>query len=117
MNVLRARKIEHEHTSSARDLLRKNPYTPTATLAQAILRHSPLLNELVIVREWLHDTAPPPSVPETATGYWRFTRLRLQQAERTGDRKDVESLVTELDPDAANREDNGKVLSADDAVR
>jgi nuclear pore complex protein Nup107 len=68
------------------------------------------------MREWLHDTAPSPHPPEAATGYWKFTNLRLQQAQRTGDRRDVEKLVKELDPDAVNRASGGKVLSADDAV-
>ena len=54
--------------------------------------------------------------PEDAMGYRKFTRSRLELAERTGDRKDVETLVAELDPDSINRENNGKVLSADDAV-
>ena len=34
-----------------------------------------------------------------------------------GNKKDLDTLVTELDPDAINRVDDGKVLSADDAVR
>ncbi|KAL5501221.1 NUP84 [Sanghuangporus vaninii] len=114
--LMSVRKTEPAPFPSAKELLRKNPYLPTRTLAQSILRDSPLLNELVIVREWLHDSAPVPIPPENATGYWKFTRLRLQQAERTGDRRDVEKLVTELDPDALNRENNGKVLFADDAT-
>ena len=80
------------------------------------MKHSPLLNELVIVREWLHDTAPNPHPPEATTGYWKFTHLRLQQAQRTGDMRDVQKLVKQLDPDAVNRSNDGKVLSADDAV-
>ncbi|KAH8105609.1 hypothetical protein DFH11DRAFT_1643397, partial [Phellopilus nigrolimitatus] len=32
-------------------LLHRNPHTPTATLAQLILLHSPLLSELVVARE------------------------------------------------------------------
>ena len=97
-------------------MLRQNPYTPTVTLADSILAHSPLLNELVIVREWLHDNAPAPHPPEAATGYWKFTRLRLEQARRLGNSTDADKLVTELDPDAGNRENNGRVLAAEDAV-
>ena len=48
------------------------------------MHNSPLLSELVVVREWLHDTAPDPRLPEAATGYWKFTHLRLQQARRMG---------------------------------
>lgn len=80
------------------------------------MAHSPLLKELVIVREWLHDNAPTPRPPEAATGYWKFTRLRLEQARRINNSPDVDKLVIELDPDAGNREDNGRVLAADDAV-
>lgn len=80
------------------------------------MAHSPLLKELVIVREWLHDNAPRPRPPEAATGYWKFTRLRLEQARRINNSPDVDKLVIELDPDAGNREDNGRVLAADDAV-
>ena len=42
--------------------------SPTSRLAQVILRAS-MLTELVIVREWFHDTAP---IQEAATGYWSF---------------------------------------------
>lgn len=112
----RLRKTESHLPPTPKELLRENPYTPTAMIAQSIMRHSPLLNELVIVREWLHDTAPNPRPPEAATGYWKFTHLRLQQAQRIGDRRDVQKLVQELDPDAVNRPNGGKVLSADDAV-
>ena len=85
------------------------------------MAHSPLLKELVIVREWLHDNAPAPRPPEAATGYWKFTRLRLEQSRRINvgvgvGIGDAEKLVTELDPDAGNREDNGRVLAAEDAV-
>ena len=66
------------------------------------------------MREWLHDTAPLPVLPSGfgdgstgagtgGVGYNKFTLLRLQQAQRTGSRSDISSLVTELDPDAPNR--------------
>ncbi|KAI5120989.1 hypothetical protein M0805_000450 [Coniferiporia weirii] len=113
--LISVRKTEPSLPPTAKELLFENPFTPTATLAHSIMCHSPLLKELVIVREWLHDSAPAPHPPEATTGYWKFTRLRLQQAQRTGDRKEIDTLVSELDPDAGNREDNGKVLSADDA--
>lgn len=79
------------------------------------MHSSRLLFELVIVREWLHDTAPTPPQPEAATGYWRFTKYQLMQALRTGNRMQSDGLVREMDPDAANRED-GRGLAADDAV-
>lgn len=111
----RLRKTEPSSRPTARALLKENPYTPTATLAQSIMVHSPLLNELVVVREWLHDDAPPPRLPEATTGYWNFTKHRLLQGLRTGNKKEIETLVSELDPDAVNRDD-GKVLAGDDAV-
>lgn len=74
---------------------------------------SPLLSELVVVREWLHETAPPPQHTEVTTGYWKFTRHSVMQALRTGSGRD--GLVKEMDPDAVNREE-GRTLAADDAV-
>ena len=79
------------------------------------MHSSRILFELVIVREWLHDTAPPPPNPEAATGYWKFTKYQLMQALRTGNRLQSDGLVREMDPDAANREE-GRGLAADDAV-
>jgi nuclear pore complex protein Nup107 len=79
------------------------------------MHSSRLLFELVIVREWLHDTAPTPPKPETATGYWKFTKYQLMQALRTGNRMQSDGLVREMDPDAASRED-GRRLAADDSV-
>ncbi|KAI1785823.1 hypothetical protein LXA43DRAFT_1095032 [Ganoderma leucocontextum] len=56
-----------------RDLLAANPYMPPATLAQSIMHASPLLSALVVVREWLHDSAPLPATPGATNGYWWFT--------------------------------------------
>ncbi|KZT29989.1 hypothetical protein NEOLEDRAFT_1126698 [Neolentinus lepideus HHB14362 ss-1] len=111
--VMPARKTAPAPLPTARSLLAENPYTPTSTLAQAIMNASALLSELVVVREWLQETAPQPQPPEAATGYWRYTKHRLAQAARTGNKKDVEGLVAHLDPDAASREE-GKSLAGDD---
>jgi len=73
---------------------------------------SSLLSELVVVREWLHETAPHPQHPEATTGYWRFTKHSVMQTLRTGSRRD--GLVKQMDPDAVNR-DGGWTLAADDA--
>ncbi|KAG1841563.1 hypothetical protein DFJ58DRAFT_718154 [Suillus subalutaceus] len=89
-----ARKTVPEPHIHPRTLLAKNSYTPTSTLAQAIMQSSVLLTELVIVREWLHDTAPQPQHPEA----------RILER---GSGK-------ELDTDAMNRSD-GQSLAADDA--
>ncbi|KAF8343281.1 hypothetical protein F5887DRAFT_1214057 [Amanita rubescens] len=51
-------------TSSPQPMFYPHPYSPTSTFAQAILRVLPLLTDLIIEREWLHDTAAQPSIPE-----------------------------------------------------
>ena len=75
---------------------------------------SPLLTELIVVREWLQETAPAPSPPEANTGYWKFTKHTIMQSLRTGHAQ-RDGLVTEMDPDAVNR-GNGAALAADDTV-
>jgi Nuclear pore protein 84 / 107. len=110
----RARKTEPPQNVTARDLLSQNPYTPTSTLAQAIMNASPLLTELIVVREWLQETALPPQHPEATTGYWKFTKHSVMQSLRSGTGH-RDGLVKAMDPDAANREE-GKGLAADDAV-
>ncbi|KAK0213959.1 nuclear pore protein 84/107 [Armillaria fumosa] len=111
--VMPTRKTEYPPFDTARDLLRENPYTPTSTVAQAIMNASPLLSELIVIREWLQETAPAPQHPEATTGYWTFTKHNVVQAARTavGGRS---GLVKELDPDAVNRGD-GRALASDDA--
>jgi nuclear pore complex protein Nup107 len=76
---------------------------------------SDVLSELVVIREWLHDTAPSPRDPDASNGYRVFTRLRLAQTRRTGVSAPPEGLVTGLDPDAPNKE-NGKALAMEDTV-
>jgi nuclear pore complex protein Nup107 len=102
---------------TARSLLRENPYTPTATLAQAIMQSSPLLSELIVIREWLQEIAPNPKQPEASNGYWKMTRLRLEQELRAAGSGglNTKGMVREMDPDAIGREEN-KALAADDAV-
>ncbi|KAI0942549.1 hypothetical protein AcW1_003147 [Taiwanofungus camphoratus] len=98
----------------ARTLLASNPYAPPASLAQSIMNASPLLSSLVVVREWLHETAPPATTldPGATTGYWRFTRHVIVQGLRTG--RSAGGIVKEMDPDAVNRAD-GSALAIDDA--
>ncbi|KAJ6620333.1 107-domain-containing protein [Mycena sp. CBHHK59/15] len=110
--VMPARKTEAPAVDTARDLLAENPYTPTSTLAQAIMNASPLLSELIVVREWLQDTAPSPQHPEATTGYWKFTKHGVIQSLRMGGAP-RDGLVKEMDPDAVNRGD-GRMLAADD---
>ena len=77
------------------------------------------LSELVVVREWLHETAPPPPRPDASTGYWRFTKHRVTQGRWTGNTgRAAENVVREMDPDAVVREaEIGHSLAGDDAVR
>ncbi|KAH9971849.1 nuclear pore protein 84/107 [Lactifluus volemus] len=103
--VMPARKTEPPLQPSARSLLAANPYTPTSALAQATMAASRSLSELVVVREWLHDTAPPPPHPDASTGYWRFTKHRVTQGLRTVNiGRAAENVVREMDPDAVVRE-------------
>ncbi|KAN0138564.1 Nuclear pore protein 84/107 [Lactarius tabidus] len=115
--VMPARKTEPPPQPSARTLLAANPYTPTSALAQATMAASRTLSELVVVREWLHDTAPPPPHPDASTGYWRFTKHRVTQGLWTGNTgRAADSVVREMDPDSVVREaEAGRSLAADDA--
>ncbi|KAJ7273472.1 nuclear pore protein 84/107 [Mycena haematopus] len=85
--VMPARKTEGPHMPTARELLAENPYTPTSTLAQAIMHASPLLSELVV-----HS---------------------VMQSLRLGGGGARDGLVKEMDPDAVNRGD-GRMLASDD---
>jgi nuclear pore complex protein Nup107 len=76
---------------------------------------SRLLTELVVVREWLHETAPVPQHPEATTGYWKFTKHSVMQSLRTG-AGNRDGLVKRMDPDTVSREE-GRGLASDDAVR
>ncbi|PPQ72703.1 hypothetical protein CVT24_012914 [Panaeolus cyanescens] len=111
--VMPARKTEPPSIQSPKELLIQNPYIPTTTLANAIIHTSTLLTELIVVREWLHETAPPPTPPEANTGYWKFTKHTITQGLRTGHAQ-REGMVSEMDPDAVNR-GGGASLAADDA--
>ena len=112
------RKTDPPAHPTARALLAENPYTPPAALAHATMAASRALAELVVVREWLHDTAPQPLRPDVPTGYWKFTKHRATHALRTAGAAHgpgALGIVTKLDPDAVVRED-GRALAADDAV-
>ncbi|KAI0668046.1 nuclear pore protein 84/107 [Trametes maxima] len=116
-SLMSLRKTTPPEFPNPRELLATNPYTPPATLAQSIMHSSPLLSELVVVREWLHDSAPSPTMldPGATNGYWRFTRNAVLQGKRTG--RTGAGLVGELDPDAVNRDGiEEKGLAPDDAV-
>ena len=109
----RLRKTAPSLYPRAVSLLAENPYTPPSVLAQAVMHASRLLHELVVVREWLHETAPEPPHLDATTGYWRFTKNQTMQALRTGKNA---GFLAEMDPDAVGRIE-GSSLAADDAVR
>ncbi|KAH9850869.1 nuclear pore protein 84/107 [Lenzites betulinus] len=114
MSIRKTTPPEYPHP---RELLSVNPYTPPATLVQSIMNSSPLLSELVVVREWLHDSVPSPAPlePGATNGYWRFTRNAVLQGKRTG--RTGAGLVGELDPDVVNRDGvEEKGLAPDDAA-
>ncbi|THH14665.1 hypothetical protein EW146_g5692 [Bondarzewia mesenterica] len=111
--LMPSRKTRPEPLPTARSLISENPYTPTSALAYATMAESRTLTELIVVREWLHETAPQPPQPEATTGYWKFTKHRVMQVLRTGSRG-WDGLVKEMDPDSVGREE-GKALAADDA--
>lgn len=109
--VMPMRKTAYPSYPRAAQLLAENPYTPPSTLAQAIMHASRLLAELVVVREWLHETAPQPASVDATTGYWKFTKHQLMQALRMNKTPGLGGM----DPDAVNREEEG-TLAPDDAT-
>lgn len=116
--IMAFRKTAQNPSITPNELLAENPYTPTEDLAQAIMDSSTLLSELVIIREWLQESAPNPPPTEAATGYWKFTKYDLAQNARMGKGKEKDvngGLVTEMDPDAVNRGE-ARSLAADDAA-
>ncbi|KAG2116585.1 uncharacterized protein F5147DRAFT_649059 [Suillus discolor] len=62
-----------------------------------------LLTELVVVREWFHETAPRVQHPEAITGYWKFMKHILCRLYAQTQESIREGLVKELNPDAMNR--------------
>ncbi|KAJ3559201.1 hypothetical protein NM688_g483 [Phlebia brevispora] len=109
--VMPLRKTAAPTFPRAAALLAENPYTPPSTLAQAVMNASRLLSELIVIREWLHDTAPTPPQLDATTGYWKFTKHQTMQALRLN----KSSYLREMDPDAINRGDEG-ALAVDDAT-
>ncbi|EUC55936.1 nuclear pore complex protein [Rhizoctonia solani AG-3 Rhs1AP] len=92
--------------STPHQLVEVNPYTPTSLLAKRTIQQHPLLRELFLVREWLHDTAPRyPHLPSSSS-YRALTKHRVLHAKRGGGG----SFVSTLDPDAQG------ALDPDDAA-
>jgi nuclear pore complex protein Nup107 len=76
-------KLIHQHSHLLVNPSQNTLTPPTSTLAQAIMNASPLLTELIVVCEWLQETAPAPLRPEATTGYWKFTKYSVMQSLRT----------------------------------
>lgn len=72
---------------------------------------SRLLTELIVIREWLHDTSPAAPIVDATTGYWKLTKHQTMQALRINKL----DAVTDLDPDVVSR-GSGGALAPDDAV-
>ncbi|CAE6457760.1 unnamed protein product [Rhizoctonia solani] len=88
------------------ELVQLNPYTPTSLLAKRTIQQHPLLRELFLVREWLHDTAPRYTHLPSSSSYRALTKHRVLHAKRGGGG----SFVSTLDPDAQG------ALDPDDAA-
>lgn len=114
LNYTPAPLIAARKTSAPQSTIYPNPNTPTFTLAQAILHASPLLTELVIVREWSHGTVAQPLTPEATAGYWSFTKHMMVQIQR------MSTAPTAGVVDALNQETTrsvGHLASSDCVVR
>ena len=59
----------------------------------------PELIKLIVVCEWLQETALTPLLPEANTGYWKLTSHAVMQGLRAGHAQH-DGLVTGIDPDA-----------------
>jgi nuclear pore complex protein Nup107 len=113
-NVSSHRRKPHGEVRTAQEMLKANPYTPTAALYRSWLAHSPRLAELSEVQKWLESTYRPPEPPLLTKEYWKFTRMDLKQKKRQGQTTRT-GYVRTLDPDATNRTGDSGVLNADDA--
>ncbi|KAI6008883.1 nuclear pore protein 84/107 [Pisolithus orientalis] len=105
--LLQALMPSPHHTSTPKPSSHRTHSRPRPPSHRQSCTLHPSCPELVVVREWLHETASTVQHPEVTTGYWKFTKYN-----RAGTR---EGLVREMDPDAVNRGD-GKTLAADDAA-
>ncbi|KAG8724644.1 Nucleoporin nup84 [Ceratobasidium sp. 395] len=99
-------------------MVQRNPYTPTSSLAHRAIKQHTTLRELCLVREWLHETAPGVSSGiGGGSNYRALTKHRVVHARRgVGVGAGAQSFVTVLDPDAEHRKGGGGALDADDAA-
>ncbi|PVG02472.1 hypothetical protein CPB86DRAFT_697475 [Serendipita vermifera] len=112
--VYEHRRKPHGNGRTAQEMLKANPYTPTAALYNAWLDHSSRLGELCEVQKWLEVTYKPQEPPLLSKEYWKFTRMDLKQKKRQG-LNNRTGYVRTMDPDALNRTGDSGVLNADDA--
>ena len=71
---------------------------------------------MLVVKEWLQETAPLPPAPEVGVGYWRATRHEMKMRGVTGtSAAKAGATDASMDPDTVNRI-GGVGLVGDDAV-
>ncbi|KAG9025328.1 Nucleoporin nup84 [Tulasnella sp. JGI-2019a] len=100
--------------TSSTQLLQKNPYTPTSTLAGLVIQASRQLSELQVIDGWLQSTAPAPTNIEAGPGYRSNTKTHLLQEMRQGSKRRVTSEDW-IDPDATNRGPGARIHPEDTA--
>ncbi|KAJ3312753.1 hypothetical protein HDV04_002717 [Boothiomyces sp. JEL0838] len=83
-----------------------NPFKSDGALIQDIFQDDPQLHEnfVLVVKKWLEETAPKFLPCEIQKTHLKHTRDRIQKKQRGFKLGNEESIVTELDPDATNRQ-------------
>ncbi|KAJ3324993.1 hypothetical protein HDV06_005582 [Boothiomyces sp. JEL0866] len=81
-----------------------NPFKSDGALIQDIFQDDPQLHENFVVKKWLEETAPKFLPCEIQKTHLKHTRDRIQKKQRGFKLGNEESIVTELDPDASNRQ-------------
>ncbi|ORX93251.1 nuclear pore protein 84/107 [Basidiobolus meristosporus CBS 931.73] len=91
----------------------ENSYIPDFKLVQNLFRNNREISENNIVRSWLEDIAPAFQPVETRRGYWFHTGKCIGSKSKLGSsfmHSRNENLVTEIDPDAPNRQNKELAL-------
>jgi nuclear pore complex protein Nup107 len=83
-------------------------------LSQEIIEQSCSLQELLILRQWLEQTAPQFIECDIQHGFLQHTREYIMRKQNTYGMGGKSSMVTELDPDASSRQK--KSLAPEDVV-
>ncbi|KAK9766655.1 Nucleoporin nup84 [Basidiobolus ranarum] len=91
----------------------ENSYVPDFKLVQNLFRNNREISENNIVRSWLEDIAPVFYPVETRRGYWFHTGKCIGGKNKLGSsfmHSKSENIVTEIDPDAPNRQNKELAL-------